>query len=141
MTAVGPGPSPPAAPPSDLPPAAYAGMAAVLRAGLYVALALLVGATVALVAREPTSAAANWISNNPLPRYLGLRSLADGLAAGRAEAYLTLGVFALIATPVVRVIAGAITFVRHGERRMGAITVTVLALLLVGLLVVGPLVR
>ncbi len=116
-------------------------MAAVLRVGLYVALALLVGAIVALVAREPASAAASWISSNPLPNYLGLRALAKGLAAGRAEAYLTLGVFALIATPVVRVAAGAITFVRHGERRMGAITITVLALLFVGLLVVGPLVR
>jgi uncharacterized membrane protein len=127
--------------PGELPEATYRRLSLVLRAGLTLALVLFAGALVVLVARLPGSAASSWIASNPLVRYLDLRQLASGLAAGSPEAYLTLGVFALIATPVLRVLSGTVAFFRHGERRLAAITSVVLALLLLGLLVVGPLVR
>lgn len=127
--------------PGDLPAEAYARMAAVLRVGLLAAVALLAASLAALLVRSAGSAAGAWVSDNPLTRYLDVRGLAHGLAAGTPEAYLTLGALVLIATPVVRVVTGTYSFFRHGEVRMGGLTATVLALLLIGLLVVGPLVR
>jgi len=131
--------SPPA--PGDLPEAVYEEMGDVLGFGLVVALALLAGATAALVVLKPWTGSGGWVASNPLLRYLDPRRLASGIVAGAPEAWLTLGVYALIATPVVRVATGIYAFVRHGERRMAVLTVVVLALVLVGLFVVGPLVR
>jgi uncharacterized membrane protein len=139
MTGAGLPPS--AGPAGELPPGVYRRMANVLRVGLSLAFGLLAVSLVALVARSPTSASGRWIATNPLVADLGLRALGQGLAAGSPVAYLTLGVYALIATPVVRVATGSAAFFRHGERKMAELTAVVLVLLLVGLLVLGPLVR
>jgi len=88
----------------DLPPAAHRRMASVLRLGLAVALALLAGALVALLVRSAGSDSGSWVHANALLGYLDPRSLAGGLAAGAPTAYLTLGVYALVATPVVRAV-------------------------------------
>ena len=125
----------------DLPVSVYRLMATVLRVGLVIALGILTAAIAVLIARSPWSPSGDWISTNPLVRYLDPRVLGAGLAAGTPEAYLTLGVYALVATPVVRVVSGMYSFFQHGERRMGAVATAVLAMLLVGLFVVGPLVR
>lgn len=127
--------------PGELPISVYRQMASTLRVGLAVALVTLAAAIAALMARQPWSTSAGWISPNPLVRYLDPRVLGHGLATGAPEAYLTLGVYALVATPVVRVATGLYSFFRHGETRMGFLTAAVLALLLIGLLVVGPLIR
>ncbi len=116
-------------------------MANVLRVGLVAALAVLGLAVAALIVEHPGSGASAWITQDPLGRYLDVRALGSGLAHGTPTAYLALGTFALIATPVVRVVAGTAAFARHGERRMAGLTAAVLALLLFGLFVVGPLVR
>ena len=128
-------------PPGDLPPSVYRLMSGTLRVGLVLALVLLVSSVAALIVRSPDSSSGSWIAANPLVRYLDLRVLGSGLAARAPEAYLTLGVFALVAVPVVRVVTGMYAFFVHGERRMGLLTTGVLALLLFGLLVLGPLVR
>jgi len=127
--------------PGELPAAVYDRMANVLRVGLLIALALLAAAEVALLLRSPGTTSGHWISSNPLVRYLDPRALGSGLARGEVEAYLTLGVYALIATPVVRVLTAIDAFARHGERRMAGLATVVLILLLVGLLIVGPVVR
>ena len=137
-------PAPPAAGVSsagDLPASTYRRMAGVLRLGLAVALALLAGGLLALLAQSSGSDAGGWVHSNPLVGYLDPVTFAAGLAAGAPAAYLTLGVYALVATPVVRVATGIAAFAGHGERRMTALTVAVMVLLLFGLLVVGPLVR
>jgi uncharacterized membrane protein len=136
-----PASAPPPSEDLDLPPAAHRRMAAVLRVGLAVALVLLAGGLVALLVRSAGSDAGGWVHANPLVGYLDPAKLAGGLAAGAPTAYLTLGVYALVATPVVRVATGITAFAGHRERRMVALTTVVLALLLVGLFVVGPLVR
>lgn len=125
----------------DLPEATYLRMGTLLRVGLVIALSILAGAILATVARAPASPSGSWIPTNPLLPYLDPRSLARGLGRGAPVAYLTVGVYALIATPVVRVIAGTAAFHRHRERAMTAVTAAVLALLLLGIFVVGPLVR
>ncbi len=123
------------------PLAAYERMARVLRAGLYASLAILVGAMVAFLLLHPATTSADAIESNPILRFLSLSGLAGGLASGAPTAYLTLGLLVLVATPLVRVAAGFYYFRRGGERTMAAVTFTVVALLLLGLLVIGPLVR
>ncbi|MEM0129010.1 MAG: DUF1634 domain-containing protein [Thermoplasmata archaeon] len=135
--------SAPSAPPQhpDLPDEAYRDMTRILRAGLSVALALLTGGVIAFVALNPSLAFTTMLAQNPILRYLGLTGLAQGLAGGTVEAYLTLGVLALVATPIARVVTGSYFFARNGERELATITVLVASMLVIGVLVVGPLVR
>ncbi|HXW67850.1 MAG TPA: DUF1634 domain-containing protein [Thermoplasmata archaeon] len=127
--------------PGPLPEAAYRRMTIVLRVGLGVALAILGGGLVAYLGTHPDATSAQALASNPILGYLGLSGLAAGLAAGSLEAYLTLGLLALLVTPILRVVTGIYFFRAHGERAMSAITLAVLALLLLALLVVGPLIR
>jgi len=138
-------PSPPraAGPGVDvrLPLAAYSRMTLVLRAGLVSSLSILAVTLGFYLVREPSLTSEGVIGSNPALQYLGLNGLVSGLAAGSVPAYLTLGLLVLVATPLVRVLSGFYYFQRGGERVMAGVTITVFALLLVGLLVVGPLVR
>ncbi|HEY1197661.1 MAG TPA: DUF1634 domain-containing protein [Thermoplasmata archaeon] len=124
-----------------LPNEAYVRMTLVLRVGLGLSLAILVGGLVAYVASHPGATSASVLSGNPILGYLSLPGIASGLASGSVEAFLTLGLVVLVATPIVRVLSGFYYFHRAGERAMTAITLGVFVLLLVGLLVIGPLVR
>jgi uncharacterized membrane protein len=135
---------PPGGDPSEvkpLPPSAYARMTFVLRVGLGVALVVLVGGLIAFLLRHPSATSESVLSSNPILDYLNLPGLVNGLATGRTQAYLTVGLLVLLATPIVRVLSGFYYFRRAGERAMTAISLTVLVLLLVGLLVIGPAIR
>jgi uncharacterized membrane protein len=137
-------PSVPAAPPDDpraLPPSAYARMSAVLRIGLMVSIAILLAGIIAYPLKHPSATSGDVIASNPILRYLGLSGLLSGLAGGHVEAYLTLGLLVLVATPILRVASGFYYFQVGRERAMAAITITVLFLLLVGILVLGPALR
>jgi uncharacterized membrane protein len=116
-------------------------MTLVLRVGLLSSLALLAVALGVYLAEEPSATSQGTIGSNPALQYLSLSELGSGLASGSPAAYLTVGVLVLVATPVVRVLSGFYYFERGGERIMAGLTITVFALLLVGLLVIGPLVR
>jgi uncharacterized membrane protein len=139
MTAVDPPAPTPAVEP--LPPEAYARMTLILRLGLGLSLALLVGGLAAYIVHYPGSTSGSVLAGNPILRYLNLPGLVGGLLSGSVESYLTLGLVALVATPLVRVLTGCYYFQKAGERTMTWITLTVLVLLLVGLLVIGPGVR
>jgi uncharacterized membrane protein len=130
-----------AAPDPTLPPSAYARMAGVLRVGLGISLGLLVVSLVAYLGTHSSESAAHAIATNPILSFLSAGGLAQGLATGNVAAYLTLGLLALVATPIVRVASGFYYFRRGGERGLATITFVVLILLLFGLLVLGPLVR
>ena len=127
--------------PRPLPDSAYRRMTLVLRVGLVSALLILGGALVVYLALRPGVTASEIIGSNPILQYLNLPGLLGGLAAGSVEAYLTLGLLVLVATPVVRVVSGFYYFERGHERTMAAVTLTVTILLLLGLLVFGPLIR
>jgi uncharacterized membrane protein len=133
----------PAPVPDDatLPPSAYLRMALLLRFGLLLSLGLLLGAIVAYLVAHPSTSSAQAISSNPIIGFLNLPGLVGGLVAGAPTAYLTLGLVVLVATPVLRVATGFYYFQRGGERALATITLVVLVLLLVGILVIGPLVR
>ena len=124
-----------------LPDDAYRRMSWVLRGGLLASVALLLTALAAYLVEHPSASSADAISSNPIAPYLTLGGLAHGLGAGAPEAYLALGVFVLIATPIVRVAAGAYYFHRARERTIGWVTITVLVLLVFGVLVLGPWIR
>jgi uncharacterized membrane protein len=128
--------SPPAADP--LPTDAYVRMTLVLRAGLALSAAILLGATLAYLVTRPDATSATILADNPILRYLSPGGLVQGLAGGHREAFLTLGLLVLLATPILRVATGAYYFYRDGEREMAAIATTVFALLLVGLIIIGP---
>jgi len=124
-----------------LPAEAYRRMTLVLRVGLGLSLAILGGAIVAYVLMNPGMDSSAVLSGNPILSYLSLPGLASGLASGSVGAILTLGLIVLVATPIIRVVSGMYYFRKGGERAMTAITLTVLVLLLLGLLVIGPHVR
>ena len=125
----------------QLPDEAYRRTTRVLRVGLLSSLAILAGGLAAYLLRHPGGASGPAISSNPIVQYLSLGGLYHGLLTGAPEAYLALGIFVLIATPILRVAAGAYYFHRGHERQMAAVTLTVLFLLVVGVLVIGPLLR
>ena len=60
-----------------------------------------------------------------------LSAVVDGLAHGRPDALLTVGLLVLVATPIVRVVVAGFTFRRQGDRAFTVIAGLVLALLAV----------
>ena len=124
-----------------LPPEAYTWMSIVLRAGLFVGLAFLAVFAVLYTTGHSDVSLAQLIASNPILGYLSWDGLTSGLAAGRPEAYLTVGVFILFATPIARVLTGLVFFVRGGDRVLAEVTLVVLALLLVGVFLIGPAIR
>lgn len=124
-----------------LPPEAYARMTLVLRLGLAISLAILGSGVVVYVLLNPGVSSSAVLSSNPIANYLSLSGLATGLATGSVSAVLTLGLIVLVATPIVRVASGLYYFQKGRERAMTAIAFAVLVLLLLGILVIGPLVR
>jgi uncharacterized membrane protein len=116
-------------------------MAFVLRIGLVLSLALLAVGVVLYVWLNPRETFAGVLSNNPILSYLSFPALASGLAGESVSALLTLGLIVLVATPVMRVASGLYSFGKVGDRAMTGIAFAVLALLLLGVLVIGPLVR
>ncbi len=103
-------------PPSvkPLPDEAYVRMTLVLRVGLGLSLAILAGGLVAYLVAYPGATSATVLSRNPILQYLSFPGLFSGLASGSVEAFLTLGLVVLVATPIVRVLSGFYYF-RRGE--------------------------
>jgi uncharacterized membrane protein len=66
-------------------------------------------------------------------------ALLAGLAHGSAVGVLQLGMLILIATPITRVAASVLLFLREKDMLYVGITLLVLGMLLVALFVVGPL--
>jgi len=125
----------------QIPDDAYRRMTLVLRAGLLTSLAILAIGLAAYLLAHPGASSASAISSNPIAPYLTAGGLAHGLATGVPDAYLALGIFVLVATPLVRVATGIYYFRRGHEREMVVITSVVLVLLILGILVIGPLIR
>lgn len=123
----------------ELPDAAYVDMSRALRAGLALSLVILFGSLVGYLIGNPAASFAEVVQANPILQYLGFVNLATGLAQGSPEAYLTLGILVLLATPIIRVLTGLYFFHENGEKVVARAAATVAVLLLLGLLVVGPL--
>jgi uncharacterized membrane protein len=140
VTAPDPAPMAPF-PHPHIPDDAYRRMTLVLRVGLLTSLVILLVALGAYLAVHPGQMSGPAISSNPIVQYFNLGALGQGLASGAPEAYLALGMFALIATPILRVATGVYYFRRGHETTIAAVTFVVLVLLLLGVLVIGPWLR
>jgi len=114
-------------------------IAAVLRAGLVASAVLLVAALLLFLARHPDESFVDVVQNNPIRGYLSLPGFASGVEGGHSQAFLTLAVLVLVATPIARVAAGAYYLRRSGDRPLARIAAAVFVLLLIGILVLGPL--
>jgi uncharacterized membrane protein len=66
-------------------------------------------------------------------------ALLAGVSGGRPVAVLELGTLILLATPIARVAASVLLFLRERDSMYAGITLLVLALLLLAILVVGPM--
>ena len=70
---------------------------------------------------------------------LSLSALVGGIAGGSAVGVLQLGLLILIATPITRVAASVLFFLKERDMLYVGVTILVLVMLLVALFVVGPL--
>lgn len=70
---------------------------------------------------------------------LSLSALGAGIAHGTAVSVLQLGMLILIATPITRVVASVMLFLREKDIQYVGITLLVLSMLLFALFVIGPL--
>lgn len=66
-------------------------------------------------------------------------ALIGGIAAGNPISLLQLGTLILFATPLARVAASVLLFVRDGDELYVGITLLVLAMLLLAVFVIGPM--
>jgi uncharacterized membrane protein len=105
-------------------------LARVLTIGTYASIALVAIGLVLLVAGGGSP-----LDSGPPLR---LATLGADLAAGRPEAFLWLGILAVLGTPALRVAGALVGFWRGGERRMALIALLILAV--VGLGIVAGLV-
>ncbi|MFK4936141.1 DUF1634 domain-containing protein [Lactococcus garvieae] len=64
----------------------------------------------------------------------GLAEIAEGLVAFKAFAWLMTGLFLLILTPVLRVVASIFAFAKEGDKMYVIITMMVLAVLVIAIL-------
>lgn len=90
----------------------------------YLAVVLLVLGVVAMIAAG--------ISPLDTPPALDVAGLIAAIGALRPEGLLWLGIIAVIATPIIRVLAAAFTYARGAEWRMVAISVAILAVIAIG---------
>lgn len=116
-------------------------MTLVLRTGLVSSLALFGVALLLFVLENPHRLSESVVNAPRLVGYLGGSGLVEGLLAARPEALLTLAVFVLVATPILRVATGVYFFRVARDRALARLTTVVLALLLVSFFLVGPFLR
>jgi uncharacterized membrane protein len=101
-------------------------VARVLAVGTRIAIALLAVGTILLVLEGTSPLAAGWPP-------LDLASLPAGLVALEPAAFLWTGLIATIATPLLRVGTATWGFERAGERRMAALGVAVLVVIVLAI--------
>jgi uncharacterized membrane protein len=104
-------------------------VARVLSAGTYLSVALLGLGLVAMLVAGISPFATS-------PRFDPNRLGAD-LLAGRAEAFLWLGLVAAIATPTIRVVLALVRFARGAEWSMVVVAACILAVIVMSLFVAG----
>ncbi len=91
---------------------------------------LLLGAVALSVALIVVGVALSLVRDEGLPRdVVGFADMAAALAQGLPAAYLSLGLMALIATPVLRVIGSLVVFALDRDWRYVLVAVAVLAII------------
>lgn len=112
-----------------------------LRLGVIVAVALFALGAVEYVLRHPHTGLLEAVNANPIGSYLSVSGLYTGILSGHAQPIIVLGLLVLVATTVARVAISAAYFAGRGERESAILGALVTGLLLIGLTVIGPLLR
>lgn len=119
-------------------PLATGRMSRLLRTGLLLSAAVvLVGLVRALI--EGGSLPLGQLATETNRAAFDPGAIGSGLLAGSAPSIVALGLLLLVATPVARVALGAYSFSLERDPLLVRATIVVLALLLLGLFVIGPL--
>jgi uncharacterized membrane protein len=116
-------------------------ISAVLKYGVATSTVLLLAGLALLIADQPAgmpTSVQQLISSNYGRPTLDIGTLFSGAAQGMPVFVIQLGLVVLLATPVVRVLASVIVFAVERDMTYVAITLIVLAILLVSIFVVGP---
>jgi uncharacterized membrane protein len=112
-----------------------------LKYGLIVSTSLIVLGVALLFARTPggfPESLQQLVSSNYGKPTLSAGALFSGLTAADPGSVLELGLIVLLATPVARVAASVVLFAEEKDRTYVAITLFVLAVLLVSTFIIGP---
>jgi uncharacterized membrane protein len=128
-------------PDPTFPPSAYERVARLLRGGV---LGFLIFAGVGMVSQlilQPSQSVGSLLASNPASTYRSFGVFLGQLGSGNPEALIILGIYLMVSVTIGRVVLATADFYRGGERALGAISVTVVALLVLGLFVVGPFVH
>jgi uncharacterized membrane protein len=122
-------------------PAEYERVARLLRSGV---LGFLVFAGVGMVSQlvlHPSESVASLLASNPGSTYRSFGLFLGEIGSGNPEALIILGIYLMVAVTIGRVLLATADFYRGGERALGTVSATVVALLVLGLFVVGPFVH
>jgi uncharacterized membrane protein len=113
-------------------------LSVLLRGGVVASMAtVLVGVALMFVHHPPYLTSADDLARLTAPGAAfphTLRDVASGIAAGRGQAVVALGLMLLIATPILRVAVSIVAFALQRDRLYTALTAAVLLILLVSLL-------
>lgn len=112
-------------------------ISALLRIGVGISLVTILLGTAVSFLHHPEyvsseHALAHLTAPGSAPRTLG--DVLSGIADGRGQAIVMLGLLVLLATPVMRVAISCVVFIREGDRPYAAMTGIVLVLILTSLL-------
>jgi len=113
----------------------------ILRYGVIVSTVLVVTGLVLIAARPPADAPSSIVqavSSGYGSPSLDIRALVGGLLIANPSSVLELGLIALVATPLARVVASIVMFVMSRDLAYVGITALVLGMLLVAIFIVGP---
>lgn len=113
------------------------GVSILLRVGALASLAIVIAGSVVMLVQHPDfltdpASLAPILAPHSTTRTVG--GVLKGLASGRGEAIILLGLMLLIGTPVLRVALSVATFLRSRDRLFAGLTATVLCLLLLSFL-------
>ncbi len=128
-------------PDPTFPAASYERVARLLRSGAIGFLLLAGAGMVAELVLNPSETVATLLSSGPSGGFGTFHLFLSHLSSAEPDAFILLGIYIMIAVTVGRVVLATADFFRGGERVLGAISVTVVVLLLVALFVVAPFVQ
>jgi len=113
----------------------------ILQVGIVLSAAL-IGIGVILMVAAPPSGTPSTLQGAIALKFGGpnltVSTWLSGIARGNAVSFLQLGTLVLLATPLVRVGASVLLFLKVGDTVYAGITLLVLVMLLLAIVVVGP---
>lgn len=113
----------------------------ILQVGIILSASLIAIGLVLMVAAPPSGAPATLqgaLSSRFGGSNLGTSAWLSGVSRGGGLSFLQLGTLVLLATPLVRVGASVLLFLRVGDTLYVGVTLLVLVMLLLAIVVIGP---